>query len=156
MRMHPILNEARLRVMRGDLQLVKTRNGLLPAMDLFINLGKSGYADSFGDSVTGLDGSNYDALAGVRFQYPFLNRDARAQYNRSQIELDQEKKALGNLSQLVEVDVRSSYIEVNRAKKQISASSATRMFNEEKMRIEFLQWKKGAILPGRCDLIVIG
>ena len=36
----------------------------------------------------------------------------------------------------MEVDVRSAYIEVNRAKQQIVASSATRMFNEENFRTE--------------------
>ena len=46
------------------------------------------------------------------------------------------EKALDNLSQLVEVDVRNAYIEVNRNKQQITASSATRKFNEEKLRSE--------------------
>ena len=40
------------------------------------------------------------------------------------------------LSQLVELDVRTAYIEVNRAKQQIKASSTTRMFNEETLRVE--------------------
>jgi len=43
---------------------------------------------------------------------------------------------LENLSQLVEVDVRTAYIELNRTKQQITASSVTRMFDEEKLRIE--------------------
>ncbi|MBW1744132.1 MAG: TolC family protein, partial [Deltaproteobacteria bacterium] len=48
----------------------------------------------------------------------------------------QREKALQNLSQLAEVDVRNAYIEVNRAKQQIAASTATRMFNEETLRGE--------------------
>jgi outer membrane protein len=70
-RMRPILNEARLQLLRGDLELVKTRNGLLPLMDLFITLGKSGYASSFGESVDRIDDDSYDALAGVRFNTLF-------------------------------------------------------------------------------------
>jgi outer membrane protein len=66
-------------LLRGDLELVKTRNGLLPLMDLFITLGKSGYANAFGDSIDNIDGDSYDALAGVRLQaYPIFNRDAKA------------------------------------------------------------------------------
>jgi outer membrane protein len=68
MRMRPILNEARLEIMRGDLELVKTRNGLLPLMDLFITLGKSGYANSFGQSIQNITKDSYDALAGVKFE----------------------------------------------------------------------------------------
>jgi outer membrane protein TolC len=135
-RMRPILNEARLEILRGDLELVKTQNGLLPLMDLFITLGKSGYADSFGESVSNIKKDNYDALAGVQFYYPVFNRDAKALHRRAQLTREQAQKSLENLSQLVEVDVRTAYIEVNRTKQQIAASSATRMFNEEKLRTE--------------------
>jgi outer membrane protein len=136
MLMRPLLNEARLKILRNDLEMVKTKNGLLPLMDLFITLGKSGYANSFGDSVGNMNGDNYDALAGIRFQYPFYNREAKSRHQRALLTRDQAQKALENLSQLVEVDVRTAYIEVKRAKQQIAASSATRMFDEEKLRIE--------------------
>jgi outer membrane protein TolC len=135
-RMRPILNQARLQLLRGDLELVKTRNGMLPLMDLFITLGKSGYANSFGDSVDRIDKDSYDALAGVRFQYPFFNRDANAIHRRAQLDREQAQDALDNLSQLVEVDVRTAYIEVDRTKQQIAATSVTRKFNEEKLRTE--------------------
>jgi outer membrane protein len=136
MRLRPILNEARLEILRGDLELVKTKNGLLPLMDLFITLGKSGYANSFGESIRNINKDSYDALAGVRFNYPIFNRDANALHRRALLTRDQSQKALENLSQLVEVDVRTAYIEVNRTKQQIAASSVTRMFNEEKLRTE--------------------
>jgi outer membrane protein TolC len=143
MRKRPVLNEARLGVLRGDLQLVKTKNGMLPLMDLFVTLGKSGYADSFGNAFTDIDGDSYDALAGLRVQYPFFNREAKARHRRAQLDRDQAEKSLENLSQLVEVDVRTAYIEVNRAKQQIAASSATRVFNEEKLRTENEKFRVG-------------
>ena len=136
MRMRPILNEARLRILSNDLELVRTKNGLLPLLDLFVTLGTSGYADSFGQSVSNIDGGNYDVLAGIRFQYPIYNRDARARQQRAMLSRDQAENAFENLSQLVEVDVRTAYIEVRRSKQQIAASSATRRLNEEKLRIE--------------------
>ena len=135
-RMRPILNQARLEIARGDLELVKTRNGLLPAMDLFITLGKSGYANSFGGSVENINEDSYDALVGLRFNYPVFNREAKALHRRARLTQEQTQKALENLSQLVEVDVRKAYIEVNRTKQQITASSVTRMFDEEKLRTE--------------------
>jgi outer membrane protein TolC len=143
MRMRPVLNEARLGVLRDDLELVKTRNGLLPLMDLFMVLGKSGYADSFGASFSDLDGDSYDVLFGVQLQYPLRNREAKALHKRARLSRVQAQKALQNLSQLVEVDVRTAYIEVNRTKQQISASSATRKFDEEKLRIETEKFRVG-------------
>jgi len=158
-RMRPILNEARLEILRGDLELVKTQNGLLPLMDLFITLGKSGYADSFGESVSNIKKDNYDALAGVQFNYPVFNRDAKALHRRAQLTAEQTQKSLENLSQLVEVDVRTAYIEVNRTKQQIAASSATRMFNEEKLRTETEKLRVGKstsflVAQAQRDLLV--
>jgi outer membrane protein len=43
----------------------------------------------------------------------------------------------------VELDVRTAYIEVNRAKQQISASAATRKFDEETLRIETEKFRVG-------------
>jgi outer membrane protein TolC len=159
MLMRPILNEARLEILRDDLELVKTQNGLLPLMDLFITLGKSGYANSFGESVRNISKDSYDALAGVSFHYPVFNRDARARHQRALLGRDQAQKALENLSQLVEVDVRTAYIEVNRAKQQIAASSVTRMFDEEKLRIETEKLRVGKstsflVAQAQRDLLV--
>lgn len=136
MRLRPLLNQARLEIQRGDLELVKTKNGLLPLMDLFVTLGKSGYADAFGRSLDAIDGDSYDALAGVRFQFPLFNREAKARHRRALLTREQSQSVLANLSQLVEVDVRTAHIQVDRTHQQISASSVTRMFNEEKLRIE--------------------
>ena len=158
-RMRPVLNEARLQLMRGDLEIVKTGNGLLPLMELFVTLGKSGYADSFGRSVDRIDGESYDALAGARLAYPFFNRDARAQHRRAQLSRDQAQKALDNLAQLVEVDVRTAYIEVDRTKQQITASSVTRRFDEEKLRTETEKLRVGKstsflVAQAQRDLLV--
>jgi outer membrane protein TolC len=159
MRLRPILNEARLEILRGELELVKTQNGLLPLMDLFITLGKSGYANSFGESIRNINRDNYDALAGVRFEYPIFNRDAKALHQRALLTREQAQDALANLSQLVEVDVRTAYIEVNRAKQQIAASSVTRMFNEEKLRTETEKLRVGKstsflVAQAQRDLLV--
>jgi len=159
MRIHPILNEARLEILRGDLELVKTKNGLLPLMDLFITLGKSGYSNSFGDSIGNINEDSYDAMAGVKFNYPIYNRDAKALHRRALLTREQAQKALENLSQLVEVDVRTAYIEVNRTKQQIAASSVTRMFDEEKFRTETEKLRVGKstsfqVAQAQRDLLV--
>ncbi len=159
LRMRPILNQARLEIVRGNLELVKTRNGLLPLLDLFITLGKSGYANSFGTSIGNVTEDRYDALAGVKFNYPVFNRDAKAQHRRALLTREQAKKALDNLSQLVEVDVRTAYIAVNRTKQQIAASSVTRRFDEEKLRSESEKLRVGKstsflVAQAQRDLLV--
>lgn len=143
LKMRPDLNQARLDLERNELELVKTRNGLLPRMDLFIALGKSGYAASFGDSVGRLGGPGYDVLAGVNFEYPPLNRGARARNEQALLTRQQAAEAVANLAQLVELDVRSAYIEVNRAREQVTATAATRKSQEETLRAETEKFQVG-------------
>jgi outer membrane protein TolC len=142
-RMRPEMNQAKLDIQRQELEVVRTKNGILPVMDLFINLGKTGYADSFSGAVNDLPGDNYDVLVGLNFEQPIRNRSAKAQRRRSLLKKNQAEKILENLSQLVELDVRNAYIEVNRSKEQIAASAATRKFQEEKLRIETEKFRVG-------------
>jgi len=143
LRMRSDLNQARLKMKRGELEIIKTKNGLLPKMDLFITLGKTGYAESFGDSINNLTGDGYDLLAGAKFQYPIGNKGAQARYRQSFLIHEKSKEAVENLTQLIEFDVQTSYIEVNRAKDQISATKSIRKLQEEKLKIEIEKFRVG-------------
>jgi len=143
LKMRPDLNYARLAIRRGDLEVVKTKNGLLPRMDAFITFGKSGYADTFSNAMSGLDSRSYDVACGLMFEYPPANQAARARYSRAVISRGQLLEALENLIQLVQVDIRSAYIEVTRAREQITATAATRNFQEEKLRAETEKFRVG-------------
>jgi outer membrane protein TolC len=139
----PDLNQARLGVQRGNLEIVKTKNGLLPVMDLFITLGKTGYADSFGSSVSDLDGDGYDISGELILAYPVFNRGARARHQRAMFSRSQAMEAVDNLAQLVQVDVRTTYIEVERAEEQVAATAAARKLQEEKLRAETEKFRVG-------------
>lgn len=143
LRMRPDLNQARLSFQIDELQIVKTKNGLLPIMDLFITLGKTGYADSFGSSVSHITDDYYDLSAAIRLEYPFRNRDAKARYGRSLLQYDQAAQAIENLAQLVELDVRTAYVDVNREREQITATRATRQSQEETLRVETEKFRVG-------------
>lgn len=143
LKMRPDLNQARLLVQRGEIELVRTRNGLLPRMDFFITLGKTGYADSFHGSIEDLDGGSYDVGAGLRLALPPVNRQARAEHRRALLLREQAEEALENVARLVQVDVRSAHIEVARAREQVAATAATRALQEEKARIEREKFRVG-------------
>lgn len=143
MQMRPDLNQARLRVKKGDLEVVRTKNGLLPKLDLFITLGKTGYADSFHRSAGDIFRDSYDAQAGVRFEIPVENRDAEAVNLRARLTRDQLVASVDNLAQLVEVDVRTAHIEVMRTREQITATAATRRLQEAKLKAETEKFRVG-------------
>ncbi|MDD5676438.1 MAG: TolC family protein [Kiritimatiellae bacterium] len=142
-KMRPDLNQARLQVQRGDLEVVKTRNGLLPQMDLFVALGETGYADSFSRSVQNVNADHYDTTVGLQFEFPPLNRDARARNRRAELSRSSAKQALDNLEQLAELDVRTAYIEVQRAREQVAATAVTRQLQEKSLQAEQEKFRVG-------------
>lgn len=143
LRLRPDINQAELLAQKGDIELVKTRNGLLPKMDLFVNLGKSGYADSFGASVSDIDGDAYEISAGLRFERSLQNRGQKARYERATLSRRQIEESLANVRDLARLDVQLAYIEVTRAHKQVDATRITRTFQEEKLRAETAKFQVG-------------
>lgn len=136
MRMRPEINAAKLGIQRGDLQIVKTRNGLLPKLDLFLTVGKSGYAQSFGNAWKNIGGDSHDLLVGVSAEYPAGNHEARGRYQRAVLTRRAADESVKNLEQIVQEEVRTAYLEATRAREQIAASAATRKLDEEKLRVE--------------------
>jgi outer membrane protein len=144
MQMRPELNQAKLQWQRDELEIVKTKNGLLPQLNAFITLGKTGYADSFGQSVKNIGNENkYDVAAGIIFEYSPVNRGAEAQHHRAIVTREQARESINNLAQTVEVDVRNAYLEIIRAREQVAATAVSRKLQEEKLRIETEKYRVG-------------
>ncbi len=139
----PDYNQAMLQVERGRLEVVRTKNGLLPKLDFFLNLGKTGYSGSFGGAVSDVGGRNFDLSLGLTAQWPLGNRGARASDLRAELSLESSREAVANLAQLVQSDVRGAYVELNRSREQVSATSATRALSEEKLRAETEKFRVG-------------
>ncbi len=157
-RHRPELAEGRLRLQRQDLEVVQTRNGLLPRLDLFISLGKTGFAESFSSAFRDLDGNGYDATIGVRFEHELGNRGRGADNRRARFVRRQAEEGMRNLENLIELDVRSAWQEVARAREQVAASAATRRLQEEVLRAEMERFEVGrstalAVAQAQRDLL---
>ena len=141
LRRRPELAQARLLLERGDLELVQTRNGLLPRLDFFISLGATGYAASFGDTLD--PGEGRDIAAGLTLSVPLPRSAARAADQRATLSRRRAEVSIENLAQLVEVDVRAAWIEAGRLREQVAATAATRRLQEEKLRAETEKFRVG-------------
>lgn len=135
-RLRPDLNEARTLLQQDQLETVVTHNGLLPRLDFFITLGKSGFSDSFGDSFQTMDGKTYDLSAGLNLSLPLGNRVAKARRQAAGAAQQQAHEAVSNLRQLVELDVRLAFNELERARQQISATASTKALQEATLAAE--------------------
>ncbi|MDW7772162.1 MAG: TolC family protein [Desulfobulbaceae bacterium] len=158
-RSRPDLNEARLRLQQHRLEVVRTRNGLLPRLDLFINLGKTGYAGSFGDALKNMDQDSYDLAAGIRFSTYLGNREAEARHLAARATREQADAAVMNLRNLVQLDVRLALNETERTSRQIEASAVTRALQEQTLEAEQERFSIGAstsllVAQAQRDLLV--
>lgn len=142
-KLRPDLNQARLQLQQQALETIVTRNGLLPRLDFFITLGKTGYADSFATSFRGLDGNTYDLAAGLSLSHSLGNRAAKARHQAAQASQRQAEQAVANLRQLVRLDVRLAANELERARQHITASAATRALQEQTLVAEQERFEAG-------------
>ena len=143
LKLRPEMNQALLALQRNELDVVKTRNGLLPRLDFFISLGRSGYSDSFGGSLHGDAGNGNDFAIGLAGDWPIGRRQGAAQLERATLTREQLRYALDNLRLLVQSDVRNAHVEVLRCQALRMATAASRRLQEEKLRAENGKYRIG-------------
>ncbi|MBF0101928.1 MAG: TolC family protein [Desulfobacterales bacterium] len=153
----PDINQARLKISQNDIELVRTRNGLLPKLDLFISLGGSRYATSFSDTID-RDGDSISYVTGLNFQMPLFNQNAKAVHEKSLLTNEQAKIALRNMEQLIQVDVRSAFVDVERMNEKMKATRVTRNLREKTLNIEVEKFRIGRsttflVSQARRDLV---
>jgi len=132
----PDLRQAHLLAKRGELEIVQTKNGLLPKLDLFLKLGGTAYTESFSDILSENPGNQKSIGVGLNFSIPVTNGVAREKYRKSQLSQKQLQLSLENIERLVELDVRSAWAEVERALLMIEKAGTTRLLQQEKLTAE--------------------
>lgn len=143
MKYRPDLRQAKLSLEKGELEVVRTRNGLLPRLDMFITLAKTSYAKTFRGGLPDIKSPFYSVELGASFNFPVLNRQARAQASRAQKSREQMELSLANMERLVQWDIRSAYIEVLRSRQQIEATRVTRELQDQNLAAELEKFRVG-------------
>ena len=143
MKYRPDLKQARLDLLKGELDIVRTKNGLLPRLDVFITLGKTSYAKTFREALPDIQSPFYNMNIGATFDFPVINRQARAQLTRARHTKEQLELSLSNMERLVQWDIRSAYIEVLRVQQQIEATRVTRELQEQNLEAELEKFRVG-------------
>lgn len=142
-RNRPDLAQARLQIRSGQLEVLKTTNGLLPKLDFFMSVDWMGYA-AVANHQSLKETSKKDDLSttiGLSLEHQLGNRSARANDRAARLTLVQQRLALDNLIHLAESDVYKYYITVIQSLKiiQYSATEVTAaqsQFEAEKERMK--------------------
>jgi outer membrane protein len=140
----PELQQARLLIEKDQLEIVASRDGLLPKLDFFLTLGNSGYADTFRKSHPRVNSEEkLDFEAGISYELMRRRRAATARLEKAKITKEMKVEALNNLEQIIKEDVIKAYIEIQRAMRQVSATAATTEKQKEKLRVEEIKFSVG-------------
>jgi outer membrane protein len=143
LRRRPELLQARLALERGELEVARTRGGLLPRLGAFIALGGTGYAAAFADAVPAA-AEDSSLSAGLSLELALGNRAARARAEKARLGRAQAEEALRALERTVEADVRSAWLEAAFAAERVSGSAELRGLQEEKLTAETEKFRTGS------------
>ena len=137
------LSEARLRLEQQRLDTVVTRDGLLPRLDFFAQLAKSGYGADPVDTWSGLDDDSYDVRVGLRFSRTLGERTEAALHEAARFRHDQAAAAVENLRLYIGSRVLIAINELERARQQVEASAETRRLQALTVESEVERFRVG-------------
>jgi len=141
MRFRPAINQAYLNFKKGDLEVVRTKNGLLPKLEFFITLKQMASGSDFPASLRDFDDSDY--TAGLNLSRPFGNMEAKAQARRAGLNRLKYQESIEKLKQEVQVEVRKAIVEIDRCREKIVAMRANQSKQEEKLKVEQEKFRVG-------------
>ncbi|MCC5846528.1 MAG: TolC family protein [Verrucomicrobia bacterium] len=141
----PDLREARLRLEQRTLDTQLSRNGLLPRLDFFMDLAKTGFGPKTGDAWSDLSEDNYDVQAGLRFSRSLGERVENARDAETRFREDQAHAAVLNLERLIRTGIHLALNELDRAEQQVAASAETRRLQELTVASEVERFDVGAV-----------
>jgi outer membrane protein len=143
-KLRPDIRQAELDLANGELEVVRTYNGLLPQLDAVFQYGLEGIGDSLGESNRDLTKTRYPSWrAGLEFSYPLQNRVANSAYRRANFNMLQAQESIENFRQLIDLEVRSAAVDIDRTFKLIKTTNATRILREEQLRSENEKFRVG-------------
>lgn len=143
-RLNPSLREARIRLQQDELEVIRTQNGLLPRLDFFTALAKTGFGQDLSGARTAFSEDTYEWMFGLRFAKELGTSFQKVDARTADLLRGQSERAVDNLESLLQTDVRLAIVEHNRALAQIRAGAETRRLREQTARAERDRFDVGA------------
>ncbi len=138
----PEIRESQLKIDREGVDVVVTKNGLLPKLDFFVAVGRTDYSDSF-RTRDDADSSNDSIKFGLSFNYGLGNRAERARYDQYLAREKREELAFDNLQDTISQEVRSAYIDCTTDLDAIDAVAVTRDLREQSLKTQTIKFELG-------------
>jgi outer membrane protein len=141
------LEQAQWLYSQRQLETVVTRQGVLPKLDFFTTLGKSGYESNAPKAYANVNEKAYDFSVGLELEYTLNARRAKGEHTIAIQSEEKAKLAIQNLKQQIELDVHLAYNEWQRCLLQVDASKTSVALQEETLRAETHRHESGLSTP---------
>ena len=158
LRERPDLAQARIQLQNSEISLKGSRSALLPAVDLVASVRNNGLAGSvnettlattppsvpnpyltggYGDAFSQVFRRNFpDYGVAVQMSIPILNRAARADVTRDQLQVRQQEIRLKQLEKQARLEIRNAQIAVEEARASFESARQERVLQERTLDAE--------------------
>lgn len=143
MRLNPALREARIRLEQNELEVIGTQNGLLPRLDFFTRLDKTGFGGDMTAAREDFSGASYEWVAGIQVLHELGTGAGQADRRLAGLEREQAERAVENLEELLANDLHRAVVEHNRALRQIAISQDTLRLRQATAEAERARFEVG-------------
>lgn len=149
---------ANMQAQKGELDLIQTRNGLLPRLDFFISLTGNSPNETFAGAILPNDDISRTIAAGLTLQFPIRNVAARERHRRQVYSIEQQRLSVENYGRLIDYEVFSAHMEVERAQQQIATAREVSALQLQKLEAEEAKLSAGkstgyAVLQVQRDVV---
>ncbi|MCC6695256.1 MAG: TolC family protein [Candidatus Hydrogenedentes bacterium] len=132
----PELLQSELELANRSLDVVRTRNDLLPRLDLTATYGRTSRGTVAGDASAFLDSSAFDNFRiGLDFETPILYRGERARHHRAKFLEDEAALSVADIELAISTEVRQAVVEVEKQWERIAATNEAVVSRLEELRI---------------------
>jgi len=135
--LRPDYKRAELAMKEYEMNAVLAKNALLPGLDLNANYRLNGSGKTYTKNIRDLGNTDeYGWMLGLVMSYPIRNRDARADYEKKQIDIRRASLTLENLRNGIISEIRSSIRNEQMSREKIDVAKISVELNELKLKAE--------------------
>jgi len=137
------LRQAYAELSQANLDVRYYKNGLLPKLDFFAQIGYQDFErkDAFNSINTDGDGLQYQL--GLQFEMPLSQKKEKAELHQAQFQKDHAKLSIENLERILETEVRKTYLELNTYNHRLNTSKKIKAARAQLLTIEQERFDQG-------------
>ncbi len=144
MRKRADLENSRIEIEKRKIELNRARQNLLPQLDLTASAANNAVQDEVSRALDReFSNKGYFLSGGLSFRIPIGNRQARATFDKTQLELSQASTSFGELEQSIMEEVRRAVRRARTDEKRIDATRVARRLAEERLAAQEKKFSVG-------------